>query len=192
MASPPSPSRIQLAVLVFAAGIAAGCASSLPPTTYVPARTDGVQTVRRGGTAYAAVEGPAGGIVLALEPVAGHAALLRLRLHLQNRRDRAFVLDPERDIHLERRAAGTRGRTRIGAEPPDRALRLVAKEDESRAARPLRRTTVMPGESVRGAVYFRGAGIAPKKAAYGYEITVHIRTPGGTRRVLLRPTPSPS
>lgn len=191
MASPPRPRRIQIAVFVFAAGIAAGCASSLPPTTYVPARTDGVQTVRRGGTAYAAVESPSGGIVLALESVEGHAALLRLRLHLQNRRDRAFVLDPERDIHLERRAAGTKSRTRIEAEPPERALRLV-KEDESRAARPLRKTTVMPGESVRGAVYFRGSGLAPKKAAYGYEITVHIRTPGGTRRVLLRPTPSPS
>jgi hypothetical protein len=192
MASPPRPRRISIAVLVFTALIAAGCASSLPPTTYVPSPTDGVRTMRRGGTAYAAIDGPTGGIVLALESVEGQTALLRLRLHLQNRRDRAFVLDPERDVYLERRAAGTRSRTRIESEPPERALRFVKKEDGSRAARPLRKTTVMPGESVRGAVYFRSAGIAPKKAVYGYEITVHVRTPGGTKRVLLRPTPSPS
>jgi hypothetical protein len=195
MASPRrSSNRKRIAACMLAAAVSAGCATSLPPTAYLPARDGGVQTVRRGGSAYAALNAPTGGVLLSLQPVDGaDPALLRLWLHVQNRRDRVFVLDPERDIYLERRVAGSASRKRIAPEPPEEAARVVTKAASAQGhGRALRKTRVMPGESVRGAVYFRGDGIAPKQASYGYEIVVHVRTPGGMKRVLLRPIPSPS
>jgi hypothetical protein len=194
MASPRrSSGRKRIAACMMAAAVSAGCATSLPPTTYIPARDSSVQTVRRGGSAYAALNDPTGGLFLSLQPVDGaDPALLRLWLHVQNRRDRAFVLDPERDVYLERRVPGSSSHKRIAPEPPEEALRHVKSAASSRDGRALRMTNVMPGESVGGTVYFNGNGVAPKNAAYGYEIVVHVRTPGGMRRVLLRPTPAAS
>ena len=56
-------------------------------------------------------------------------------------------------------------------------------------------TTVPPGESLQGAVYFRSPAPelgrrAPADAAYAYDLTLHLPTPDGTKRIMLRPVPA--
>jgi hypothetical protein len=65
----------------------------------------------------------------------------------------------------------------------------------SRPALLVETRTVPPGESLQGAVYFKSPAPelgrrAPADAAYAYDLTLHLPTPDGPKRIALRPVPA--
>jgi len=186
------PLRIALAALLC------GCATSAPPppTAFVPEHGAGVQTVYRNGSAYAALSNPRGPVLVTLQPVVlSDRSFVRLWLHVQNRQARAFRIDPD-DIYLERRVRGSDDRTRLEPETEDVLARLDPR-DRARAERGalVGETTIPPGESLQGAVYFRSPAPelgrrAPAEAAYAYDLTLHLPTPDGPKQIVLRPVPA--
>lgn len=175
-----------------------GCATQTPPppTAFVPQATVGVETLYRNGWAYAALPNPHGPVLVTLQPVVlSDRSFVKLWLHVQNRQVHAFRIDPE-DIYLERRLRGSDDMTRLQPET-ERALELLEARDRARAERGalVQVRTVPPGESLQGEIYFRFPAPevgrrAPADAAYAYDVTLHLPTPDGPRRILLRPMPT--
>lgn len=162
-----------------------------PPTAFVPQQGAGVQTLYRNGSAYAALENPRGPMLVSLQPVTlSDRSFVRLWLHVQNRQVHAFRIDPD-DIYLERRVRGSGEKERIEVDTED-ALARLEPQDRARVERSalVETKTVPPGESLQGAVYFRSP--APKMrghadAAYAYDLTLHLPTPDGPKRIVMRP-----
>ena len=175
-----------------------GCATSAPPppTAFVPERGAGVQTLYRHGSAYAALANPRGPVLVALQPVVlSDRSFVRLWLHVQNRQLRAFRIDPD-EIYLERRLRGSDETERIEAET-EHVLAHLGPRDRAQAERGalVEARMVPPGESLQGAVYFRSPAPelgrrAPADAAYAYDLTLHLPTPDGPRRIVMRPVPA--
>lgn len=192
------PTLARSARLAFVGLILCGCATSAPtpPTTFVPQRGGGVQTLYRHGSAYAALANPRGPVLVTLQAVTlSDRSLVRLWLHVQNRQERAFRIDPD-DIYLERRLRGSDQTQRIEADTEDVLARLGPR-DRARAERGalVETRTVPPGESLQGAVYFRSPAPAlgrraPAEAAYAYDLTLHLPTPDGPKRIVMRPVPA--
>jgi hypothetical protein len=190
--------RAGLAIVASTAALW-GCASSTPPppTTFVPQGSAGVQTLYRNGSTYAALPNPRGPVLVTLKPVVlSDRPFVQLWLHVQNRQVRPFRIDPE-DIYLERRLRGSGDTKRIEPESEDDVLALLESRARAQAGGSLlRRTAVPPGESLQGVVYFRfpapvtGRRRARADEAYAYDLTVHLPTPDGPRRILLRPVPA--
>ena len=165
-----------------------------PPTAFVPQQGAGVQTLYRNGSAYAALQNPRGPVLVTLQPVVlSDRSFVRLWLHVQNRQARAFRIDPD-DIYLERRVRGSDEMDLIQPET-EHVLSRLEPQDRARAERGaiMETKTVPPGESLQGAVYFRSP--APKtrghaNAAYAYDLTLHLPTPDGPKRIVMHPVPA--
>src|SRR5262245_2187190 len=193
------PARLALVGLILY-----GCATIAPfkstapppPTAFVPQRGAGVQTLYRNGAAYASLANSRGPVLVTLQPVTlSERPFVRLWLHVQNRQVRAFRIDPD-DIYLERRVRGSDETQRLEPETEDMLAKLEPR-DRARAERGALVETRMvpPGESLQGAVYFRSpvpelGRRAPPDAAYAYDLTLHLPTPDGPKRIVLRPVPA--
>jgi hypothetical protein len=120
---------------------------------------------------------------------------VQLWLRVQNRQVRPFRIDPD-DIYLERRLRGSGDTKRIEPESEDDVLALFESHARAQTGSLLRRTAVPPGESLQGVVYFRfpapvtGRRRARADETYAYDLTVHLPTPDGPKRILLRPIPA--
>ena len=198
---------------LLAVSIAAtGCATSLPPTVFVPSETPDATSYYREGKAYTALEDPVGAVLLTMRPTTlAERPFLKLWLRVENYSGRDFLLDPEGDISLDRRIDGTSKTKRFRPEP--RRKLLEALQDRRREALALRETllrksTLFPGETMEGDVYFYfpapelwdgarptvspwdGTASLSDGDFYGYELTLHLKTPGGSRHVVLKPVPA--
>ena len=174
-----------------------GCAASAPPppTAFVPETRAGVQTLYRNGAAYAALANPRGPVLVTLRPLTlADRAYVRLWLHVQNRQARTFRIGPE-DIYLERRARDG-GVKRIEPESEGDVLALMQSRGVGPRGVLLHRTAVPPGESLQGEVYFPfpGPPMSRRRAytseAYAYDVTLHLPTPDGPKRIVLKPVPA--
>lgn len=162
-----------------------------PPTAFVPQRGAGVQTLYRNGSAYAALQNPRGPVLVTLQPVVlSDRPFVRLWLHVQNRQVHAFRIDPD-DIYLERRARGS-GEMELMEVETEKVLARLEPQDRARVERGALVETKMvpPGESLQGAVYFRSPAPKHADAAYAYDLTLHLPTPDGPKRIVLRPVPA--
>lgn len=192
--------------------VAAGCATSLPPTAFVPSGTPDASSYYRDGKAYTTLEDSVGAVLLTMRPATlADRPFLKLWLRVDNRSDHDFLLDPEEDIFLVRRIEGVKKTKQIRPELRRNLLDLVqGNRREGLALREtiLRKTTLFPGETVEGNVYFYFPAPAPWDGArpaaspwdgtvslseggsYTYELTLHLNTPGGSRHVVLKPVPA--
>ena len=191
---------------------AAGCASSLPPTAFVPDGTPDATSYYRDGKAYTALEDSVGAVLLTMRPATlADRPFLKLWLHVENHSDRDFLLDPEGDIYLDRRIEGASKTKHIKPEPRRDLVNLVeGHRTQAHGLREtvLRKTTLFPGETLEGDVYFYfpapeiwdgarptaspwdGTVSLSDSGSYAYALTLHLRTPGGSRHVVLKPVPA--
>jgi hypothetical protein len=135
-------------------------------------------------------------VLVTLKPVVlSDRPFVQLWLRVQNRQVRPFRIDPD-DIYLERRLRGSGDTKRIEPESEDDVLALFESHARAQTGSLLRRTAVPPGESLQGVVYFRfpapvtGRRRARADETYAYDLTVHLPTPDGPKRILLRPIPA--
>jgi hypothetical protein len=135
-------------------------------------------------------------VLVTLQPVVlSNRSFVRLWLHVQNRQVHAFRMDPD-DIYLERRVRGSDEMERIEAETEDVLARLEPRDrTQAERAALMETKTVPPGESLQGAVYFKSPAPelgrrAPADAAYAYDLTLHLPTPDGPKRIVMRPAPA--
>jgi len=201
------------AALLAVSLVTAGCATSLPPTVFVPSETPEATSFYREGKPYAALEDSAGAVLLTMrQTTLAERPYLKLWLRVENHSDHNFLLDPDGDIYLERRIGRLGKLKRI--EPESRHDLLELRPDSHREARAvreasLRKNTLFPGQSLEGDVYFYfpapepwteegrppaspwdGSAAMSDSADYAYELTLHLETPGGSRHVVLKPVPA--